>query len=51
MRTDLRVKHDIEARRMAAELFEQGHGHRSTAKALRIPRQTVKQWRQIHRAL
>lgn len=51
MRTDLRVKHDIEARRMATELFEQGHGHRSTAKALRIPRQTVKQWRQIHRAL
>ena len=24
MRTDLRVKHDIEARRMAAELFDQG---------------------------
>lgn len=34
MRVDLRVKHDIEARRMAAELFKQGHGHRSTAKAL-----------------
>ena len=51
MRTGLRVKRDIEARRMAAELFEQGHGHRSTAKALRIPRQTVKQWRRIHRAL
>lgn len=50
MRTDLRVKHDIEARRMAAELFDQGHGHRSTAKALRIPRQTVRQWRQIYRA-
>ena len=50
MRTDLRVKHDIEARRMADELFKQGHGHRSTAKALRIPRQTVKQWRQIYRA-
>ena len=50
MRTDLRVKHDIEARGMAAELFDQGHGHRSTAKALRIPHQTVKQWRQIYRA-
>ena len=50
MRVDLRVKHDVEARRMAAELFRQGHGHRSTAKALRIPRQTVKQWRQIYRA-
>ena len=50
MRVDLRVKHDIEARRMAAELFKQGHGHRSTAKALRIPHQTVKQWRQIYRA-
>ena len=50
MRTDLRVKHDVEARRMAAELFDQGHGHRSIAKPLRVPRQTVKQWRQIRRA-
>lgn len=51
MRTGLRVKRDVEARRMAAELLERGHGHRSTAKALRIPRQTVKQWRRIYRAL
>ena len=51
MRTDLRVKRGIEARRMAAELLERGHGRRSAAKALRIPRQTVKQRRRICRAL
>lgn len=51
MRANLRVKRHIEARRMAAGLFEQGHGHRSAAKAPRIPRQTVKQWRRIYRAL
>ena len=38
MRANLRVKRHIEARRMAAGLFEQGHGHRSAAKAPRIPR-------------
>lgn len=34
MRTDLRVKHDVEARRRASELFERGYGRISTAKAL-----------------
>ena len=42
MRTDLRVKHDVETRRRASELFERGYGRISTAKALRVPRQTVK---------
>ena len=41
MRTDLRVKHDVETRRRASELFERGYGRISTAKALRVPRQTV----------
>ena len=47
MRTDLRVKHDVETRRRASELFERGYGRISTAKALRVPRQTVEKWQQI----
>ena len=50
MRTDLRVKHDIEVRRRASELFERGHGRTSTARTLRVPRQTVEKWQQIYRA-
>ena len=44
MRVDLRVKHDIEARRAAIELFERGHDFKSAAKALSVPRNTVRQW-------
>lgn len=33
MRVDLRVKHDIEARKAAIGLFERGHGSESAAKA------------------
>ena len=51
MRTDLRVKHDVETRRRASELFERGYGRISTAKALRVPRQTVEKWQQIYRAI
>lgn len=51
MRTDLRVKHDVEVRRRASELFERGYGRMSTAKALRVPRQTVEKWQQIFRAI
>lgn len=51
MRTDLRVKHDVEVRRRASELFERGYGRMSTAKALRVPRQTVEKWQQIYRAI
>ena len=36
MRVDLRVKHDIEARKAAIGLFEQGHGYKSAAKALSV---------------
>lgn len=38
MRVDLRVKHDIEARKAAIGLFERGHGFESAAKALSVPR-------------
>ena len=44
MRVDLRVKHDIEARKAAIALFERGHGSESAAKTLSVPRNTVRQW-------
>ena len=44
MRTDLRVKHDIDARKKAAELFGKGRGFESVAKELSIPRSTVRKW-------
>ena len=51
MRVDLRVKHDIEARKAAIELFERGHGSKSTAKTLSAPRNTVRQWLYVYRSL
>ena len=50
MRTDLRVKHDIDARKKAAELFGKGRGFESVAKELSIPRSTVRRWQQIWKA-
>lgn len=50
MRTDLRVKHDIDARKKAAELFGKGRGFESVAKELSIPRNTVRKWQQIWKA-
>ena len=50
MRVDLRVKHDIEARKAAIELFERGHGSKSAAKALSVPRNTVRQWLYVYRS-
>ncbi len=44
MSIDLRVKHDLEARRRAVELFERGDGCKPAAKALSVPRETVRQW-------
>lgn len=48
MRVDLRLKHDVEARKAAIELFERGHGHKSAAATLSIPRNTVAQWLYIY---
>ena len=42
MRVNLRVKHDIKARKAAIELFERGHGSKSTAKVPSVPRNTVR---------
>ena len=50
MRVDLRVKHDIEARRAAIELSERGRGSKSAAKALSVPRDTVRQWLYVYRS-
>ena len=50
MRVDLRVKHDIEARKAAIGLFERGHGSESAAKALSVPRDTVRQWLYVYRS-
>ena len=50
MRVDLRVKHDIEARKAAIGLFERGHGYKSAAKALSVPRNTVRQWLYVYRS-
>ena len=50
MRVDLRVKHDIVARKAAIGLFERGHGSESAAKALSVPRGTVRQWLCVYRS-
>lgn len=50
MRTDLRVKHDVEARKAAIELFERGHGFESAAKALSVPRNTMRKWLYTYRS-
>ena len=50
MRTDLRVIHDIEARRRAVGLFDSGMGRRAVSRALGVPSQTVEKWQQIYRA-
>ena len=50
MRVDLRVKHDIEVRKAAIGLFERGHGYKSAAKALSVPRGTVRQWLCVYRS-
>jgi len=44
------VKHDIEARKAAIGLFERGHGFESAAKALSVPRDTVRQWLYVYRS-
>ena len=50
MRIDLRVKHDIETRRLAAELFADGLGYAAAAKRLSVPKAAVRKWQQIYRA-
>lgn len=44
------MKHDIEARKAAIGLFERGHGFESAAKALSVPRDTVRQLLYVYRS-
>lgn len=50
MRIDLRVKHDVETRRHAAELFDSGAGCLGRLTRLSVPRGTVRQWQRVYRA-
>ena len=50
MRTDLRVKHDLESRRRAVALFDSGMSCQAAARALGVPRHTVGEWQYIYRA-
>lgn len=50
MRVDLRVKHDVEARKAAIGLFELGHGYKSAAIALSLLVEAVRRWQEIYRA-
>ena len=44
MHVDLRAKHDIEARKAAIELFEQGRSRGPAASLQSIPQGTVRKW-------
>ena len=48
MRVDLRVKHDVEARKAAIGLLELGHGYKSAAIALSLPAEAVRRWQEIY---
>ena len=50
MRTDLRVKHDVDVRRRAVRLFDSGMGCWAVSRALSVPRDTVRKWQQVCRA-
>lgn len=50
MHVDLRVKHDVEARRAAVELFGRGCGHASAARTLSLPGEAVREWYRVYRA-
>lgn len=48
MSIDLRVKHDLESRRQAVELFDAGVGCKPAAEALSVPRETVREWQWVY---
>ena len=50
MSIDLRVKHDLESRTRAVELFDAGVGCKPAAEALSVPRETVREWQWVYRA-
>ena len=50
MHMDCRVKHDIEVRRKAVELFASSMGFCAVASTLSVPLSTVKEWHHIYHA-
>ena len=50
MRMDRRVKHGVEMRKKAAELFASGMGSCAVASTLSVPLSTVKTWHHIYHA-
>ena len=50
MRIDLRVKRDVETRRLAAGLLADGSGRAAAAKRPSVPEAAVRRWRQKYRA-
>lgn len=44
MPSDLRIRYDVDVRRAAAELFEEGYGYHAAATVLALPPSVVKQW-------
>ena len=50
MRMDCRVKHDVEVRRKAVELFASSMGFCAVASTLSVPLSTVKEWHHIYHA-
>ncbi|MDO4501808.1 MAG: helix-turn-helix domain-containing protein [Coriobacteriia bacterium] len=50
MSNGLRTRHSEDMRRLAADLFDRGHGYMSAATILGIPKNTVEKWYCTHRA-
>ena len=51
MSEDLRCRHDIEVKRKAVELSERGFGRRAIARLLGVPKNTVREWLLVARAI
>lgn len=51
MTIDLRCRHSRELRERAADMFAEGHGKGSVAKALGISKDAVRQWQQTYRSV
>lgn len=49
--SDLRIRHDAELRRRAAELLSEGLGRRSVSRLLGVPADTVRKWSETYRAV
>lgn len=50
MRVDLKARHNVEARKIAVNLFKSGHGYKPAAAAQSIPRGNMRKWLDVYRA-